>query len=428
MAKTGGWYWVPSTFFAEGAPFAMVTSLSVILFKSLDMSNESIAFWTGLIAMPWAFKPLWAPVLDLFGTKRGWIIFFQLVMALLFGAGALLVLSKPFSALLVALFFLIAFASATHDVAADGFYLIALDSHGQAFFAGIRGTFYRVALVSVQGGLVILAGLIGNRFGSTRLGWCAAFGLIAAAFLLLSLWHGLLLPRPQSDRAGLSSGGGLREFWDAFRSFLARPGVVWLIVFLFFFRIAEAQLGKMAVAFLKDKPSVGGLGLSLEEFGFLYQTCGVGAMIAGGVLGGFVVAHWGFAKTVWPLVAALNLPDLVYVYLSQTLPESRILIGGCIAVEQFGYGLGYAAFMLVTIAATEESGRFKTSHYAIMVGITILGLNLIGMASGWVQERLGYPEFFRYVMICTIPSFLVTIPMLKYVPRDFGCSRRSGKA
>ncbi len=424
MMKMNGWGWVPTLFFAEGAPFAMATSLSVILFKSLGMANDAVAFWTGLIAMPWAFKPFWAPLLDLFGSKRGWIVLFQAAMAILFGAGALLVLSETLSALLIALFFLIAFASATHDVAADGFYLLAFDSHEQAFFAGIRGTFYRVALVSVQGGLVILAGLIEKQAGSTRLGWCAAFAAVAAAFLVLTLWHALFLPRPESDRAKAAGDGGLREFFAAFRSFLARPGVAWLIVFLFFFRVAEAQLGKMAVAFLKDGPEAGGLGLSLEEYGFLYQTCGVAAMIAGGILGGVVVSRWGFAKTVWPLVAALNLPDLVYVYLSQALPGSRLVIGGCIAVEQFGYGLGFAAFMLVTIAMTERSGRFKTSHYAIMVGITILGLNLIGMVSGYVQQKLGYPEFFRYVMICTIPSFLVTIPMLKYVPRDFGCSRR----
>lgn len=422
--KTNPWLWIPTAFFAEGGPYAIVATVSVILFKSLGMDNRDVGLWTSLIAMPWAFKPLWTPVLDLFGTKRLWAIGMQLLMAVIFTASAGLILSDKLTWLLIGAFFLLAFASATHDAAVDGFYLIALDSHEQSFFAGIRGTFYRIASVLVQGGLVMLAGVIEHRSGSVKTGWCVALALAAAVMALIALWHFAAMPKAAGDRPA-RSGNGLAEFFAAFLSFLKMPGVVGLVVFLFLFRLAESQLGKMAVAFMKDAREDGGLGLSTEAFGMLYGTFGVLALIAGGIVGGVLVARYGFGRTVWPLVAALNVPDLVYVYLATFRPESLWIVGGCVTVEQFGYGLGYSAFMLVTIAFAEHSGPFKTSHYAIMTGITILGLNLTGMLSGYAQKWLGYVPFFWYVMICTIPSFLVMIPVARRIPADFGCKRQA---
>ena len=419
--QTKAWFWVPGTYFAEGGPCAVVAAVSAVLFKSLGMENSAMAFWTSLLMLPWAVKPLWTPVLDLFGTKRRWILAAQFAMTLLFTLAALLMPMAGTTRLLAGAFFFLAFASATHDAAVDGFYLIALDEHGQAFFAGIRGTFYRIATVLVQGALVMLAGWIESRTGEIRTGWCVALTVAAAVMGLLALWHCRALPQPEADRPRKREPGRLsREFFDAFGSFFTRPGILSLLLFLLFFRVAEAQLGRIAIAFMQDPRSAGGLGLSVEAFGLLYGTFGTIALTAGGIFGGLVVARRGFGRMLWPLVCAINLPDIVYVYLAEVQPQSLWIIGSCVAVEQFGYGLGYTAFMLVMVAAAERSGVYKTSHFAIMTGISILGLCLIGMISGWVQERLGFIGFFRYVMICTIPGFLVTIPVSRMIPRDFG--------
>lgn len=423
VRKYSPWLWVPTAFFAEGGPFAILSTVTVILFKTLGMNNEQMAFWTSLLMLPWAIKPLWAPVLDLFGSKRLWMIVCQLAMAALFLFAAGLMLKNSLSLFLVGVFLLLAILSATHDIAVDGFYLIALDEHAQAFFAGIRGTFYRIATVVMQGGLVILAGAIEMRSGSIRAGWAGALAVAALALALIGFWHLAVVPRAAGDLPGVGGRNGFCEFFNGFLSFFRKRGVIRLLLFLLFFRIAESQLGRIAAAFMKDPRSEGGLGLSLGEFGQLYGTWGVIALLTGGVVGGVIVSRRGFGSTVWPLVCALNLPDLVYVYLAHALPESRWIIGGCIVVEQFGYGLGYTAFMLITLAAAEDSGRFKTSHYAIMTGLAILGLSLAGMISGRIQMFLGYVDFFWYVILCTIPSFLVTIPVVRDVPRDFGLRR-----
>ncbi len=419
MSDRSAWRWVPTAYIAEGGPYAVVATVSAVLFKSLGMENDQLGFWTGVIMLPWAVKPLWAPLLDLFKTKRFWIILTQLVMAGAFTAMAALIVKEELTLLLIGLFFLFAFISATHDAAVDGFYLIALDEHSQAMWAGMRGTFYRIASVAVQGGLVMLAGVAERHYGNLRLGWCASFILAALIMAAIALWHMFRMPRPAGDRPAEQS-APLREFLNSFATFFRKPGVIGLIVFLFFYRVAEAQLGRMAVAFLKDGRDLGGLGLTLQEFGLLYGTIGIVALTAGGILGGVVSARWGFRATIWPLVCAINIPDIVYVYLAYCQPESLWMTGACIAVEQFGYGMGYTGFLLVMVAFAEDSGRYRTSHFAAMTGIAILGLSVIGMLSGYVQVKLGYTAFFNYVMLCTIPSFLVTIPMVRRIRPDFG--------
>lgn len=418
--KTRAWLWVPTAYFAEGGPFMAVSTVSAILFKSLGMEDRYVALWTSLMMLPWSIKPLWAPFVDMFRTKRQWILATQLLMALLFTAMAGLIVSESLSLILIGVFFLLAFASATHDVAVDGFYLIALDKHEQAFFAGIRGTFYRIASVSVQGGLVTLAGVVEHLHGSLRSGWALSLLCAAVAMGGVFLWHTLALPRPAGDCAATRQGGVLSEFLESFLSFFRMKGIIWILLFLFLFRLAEAQLGKIAALFLQSSREQGGLGLSLEAIGTLYGTVGPIALIAGGILGGVLVASRGFAKCIWPLVCAINLPDIVYVYLAVERPASLWAVGCCIAVEQFGYGLGYTAVLLVMVALAERSGKFKTSHFAIMTGVTILGMMLIGGVSGYMAESLGYTGFFWYVMVCTIPSFLVTIPIVKLIPAEFG--------
>ena len=418
--KKRAWLWIPTAYFAEGGPFMAVSTVSAILFKSLGMEDRYVALWTSLMMLPWSIKPLWAPFVDMFRTKRQWILATQLVMTLLFTAMAGLIVKESLSLILIGTFFLLAFASATHDVAVDGFYLIALDKHEQAFFAGIRGTFYRIASVSVQGGLVTLAGVVEHWNGNLRLGWALSLLCAAAAMGAVFLWHLFLLPRPAEDRTAKREAGICSDFLSSFLSFFQMKGIVWILLFLFLFRLAEAQLGKIAGLFLQSSPEQGGLGLSLEAIGTLYGTIGPLALIAGGILGGMLVAARGFAKCIWPLVCAINLPDIVYVYLAVERPASLWAVGGCIALEQFGYGLGYTAVLLVMVALAEKSGRFKTSHFAIMTGVTILGMMLIGGISGYVAEHLGYVGFFWYVMVCTIPSFLITVPIVKLIPAEFG--------
>jgi PAT family beta-lactamase induction signal transducer AmpG len=383
------------------------------------MENRYVALWCSLMMLPWSIKPLWAPVVDLFHTKRQWILVTQLIMALLFTVMAGMMIKESFSLLLIGLFFLLAFASATHDIAVDGFYLIALSKHEQAFFSGIRGTFYRIGSVAVQGGLVALAGSVETRSGDLRLGWSLALVCAGIAMFLLLFYHTLVLPRREED-AQARQHEFFTDFIASFAGFFKIRGIVWILLFLFFFRIAEAQLGRVSVLFLQGDTAEGGLNLSLAHMGTLYGTVGSLSLIAGGIVGGICVAAYGFDKCVWPLVGAINLPDIVYVFLASEKPASLWVIGGCIGVEQFGYGLGYTAILLVMVAFSEQSGLYKTSHFAIMTGVSMLGMMLVGGISGYVEEALGYVGFFWYVMLCTIPSFLLTIPIVRLIPVGFG--------
>ena len=435
LKKTDPWLWLPPAFLAEGGPYMIVSVVSGIFFKTLGMSNAALAFWTGLIMLPWAVKPLWSPLLDLFGTKRQWILALQAGMAVLLFLIGVLLLTRPSNALFIGAFAVLALASATHDIAVDGFYLIALNSHEQAFFSGLRGTFYRFGAIGVQGGLVMLAGMVERAGGTIHQSWAAAMGIGAAAMGVVYFWDLCCLPRCESQQMKAATSnvpegaedhcGALREFFGSFLEFFRKPGVWALVAFLLFFRIAEAQLSKLAGVFLIEPVTAGGLGMPLDMQGFLYGTVGSLALLFGGIAGGLFTSRFGFGKTIWFLVCAINLPDIVYVYLATTQTQNLWIAGICIAIEQFGYGLGYMAMVLVMIAATEDSGRYKTSHFAIMTGISILMLTLFGMVSGWIEERLGYRQFFWYVMICTIPSFLVTIPVARRIRPDFGRKERS---
>ncbi len=419
-----GWRWVPTAFFAEGAPFMVISAVSAILFKSIGMDNARMAFWTSLLMLPWTIKPLWAPLLDRFGTKRNWIILCQGAMALLFCGGALLLGMTALTALLLGVFFLLALTSATHDTAADGFYMIALDSHGQSFFAGIRSTAYRTAAVCVQGGLVALVGAMQAAGRDIRQSWAIGLGITAAAMAALAVWHARSLPRAERPAASaaeeLSCRAVFRACGESWGAFCKQRGVWRLLAFLFFFRIAEAQLGKLAGVFLFDSPEAGGLGISLAQQGFLYGTVGVCALTAGGILGGICVAKWGFHRVVWPLALAINVPDAVYVYLAVVKPASLWCVGGCIAVEQFGYGLGYTVFLTVMLAAAGGSGRFQTSHFALMTAAAMLSLTFFGMISGAAQAALGYQGFFWYVLLMTLPSYGVLWLILRDIPKEFG--------
>ncbi len=583
--QAGPWLWVPSLYFAEGIPYVIVMTLSVIFYKRMGISNTDIALYTSWLYLPWVIKPLWGPVVDILKTKRFWI----LIMQLLIGAGlagvALTIPGPRFFQLTLAFFWLLAFSSATHDIAADGFYMLGLSRHDQAFFVGIRSTFYRLAMLTGQGLLVILAGYFeartglpkvevevvteegrsdldfqplrmtfsadtgstyflhpetvriglgkipaakadsllalvdawnsGNGFydageatssaspageagnlgwtwfrlskppeagenivlnfsfergdqsislarsyrfnfnrdnwdqpafavfrldpklqkdtsasfaglsGNIRFAWTMVFVVIAVVFAGFFVYHRFILPRPAEDVAARHTEGSfLKEFFATFAEFFRKKNIVVILLFLLVYRLGESQLVKLASPFLLDSREASGLGLTTGDLGLIYGTIGIIALSLGGILGGIAASRKGLKYWLWWMVAAMNLPNLVYVFLSYAMPSSLWIVGASVAVEQFGYGFGFTAYMLYMIYVSE--GKHKTAHFALTTGFMALGMMLPGMVSGWLQEQIGYQHFFIWVMICTIPGF-VLIPFLRIDPA-FGRKQKKNPA
>ena len=604
------WAWIPTLYLAQGLPFAVVNSVSVIVYKSLGVSNADIAFYTAWLYLPWVIKPLWSPVVDILRTRRWWIWITQLLMGAGFAAVGLSLPLAGFFKASLALFYLIAFSSATHDIAADGFYMQALTEKQQAFFVGIRSTFFRISMIFGQGLLVILAGLIQshtglpkqeisvsarpgaallqtldlaafrvastapgelrvlveppdvaiaplprakaevaalvaaaknwnatNRFtrtsqsraatgsqadtnswwqrsvtgpvedflrthhgrttasksdlagnvgvvalqlnqppgreivitpafasgdknvslaegsrlvfddtnwnqpavviiqldpklktesratfevrsGNIPLSWSVTFFVLVGLFALFGLWHKFILPCPASDQPGDAHNipGFIKEFFKTFGSFFRKPKIAFLLLFLLLYRFGEAQLVKMVTPFLLDPREVGGLGLTTGQVGVVYGTIGILALTCGGLLGGMVASRHGLKAWLWPMVLIIHLPDAVFIYLAHAQPDNLALISVAVAVEQFGYGFGFTAYMLYMIYIAR--GAHSTAHYAICTGFMALGMMLPGMWSGWLQEIIGYHHFFVWVILATIPSFLVVL--LIPLDREFG--------
>lgn len=410
------WRWVPSLYFGQGMPYVAVMMLSVIMYKNTGMSNVDIALYTSWLYLPWVIKPFWSPFIDMFGTKRIWIVTLQLVIGAALALVALTTSLPYFFQISLAIFWLIAFSSATHDIAADGYYMLGLSQHQQAAFVGVRSTFYRLAMISGQGALVYLAGSLTVATGDVRLAWSVVFLILGALFVGLGIFHYLTLPRPAADHASASNGDMVGDFVATFTSFFQKKEIWTILGFLLLFRLGEAQLLKLALPFLLDPASAGGLGLSTSEVGLVYGTVGVIALTLGGLLGGYTIARHGLKRCLWLMVLAVHLPDLVFVYLASSMPDSLALIAACIALEQFGYGFGFAAYMLYMIMVSD--GVHKSAHYAICTGFMALGMMLPGMISGKIQEYLGYQHFFIWVCIATIPAFVMAA-LVKIDP-EFG--------
>ena len=411
------WSWIPTLYFTQGIPYVVVMTLSVIMYKNLGLSNTDIALYTSWLYLPWVMKPLWSPLVDLLGRKRQWTVLLQVVLGAAPAAVALTLPAPHFFQLSLAVFWLMAFSSATHDIAADGFYMLALNPHTQAAFVGVRSTFYRLAMIAGQGGLVYVAGELAERTGNVRLAWSLVFCLLAVVFGLAALYHRSALPRPATDRLSVAESRYLwRDFVAVFGAFFNRPGIGSILTFLLIYRLAEAQLIKLVTPFLLDARSAGGLGLKTQEVGLAYGTVGVVSLLIGGLCGGVVISRFGLKRVLWPLVITMHLPDLIFVYLSQAQPTSLGVICCALAVEQFGYGFGFTAYMLFMIMVAE--GEHKTAHYAICTGFMALSMMLPGMPAGWIQDHLGYPRFFLWVCLCTIPSFVATA--LIRVDPEFG--------
>lgn len=415
---TSPWAWIPTLYFAQGLPYVAVMTISVIMYKRLGISNTELAFYTGWLNLPWVIKPLWSPFIDLIKTKRWWII----TMQLLIGAGlagiAFTIPTEHFFQLTLAVFWLLAFSSATHDIAADGFYMLALDSHRQALFVGIRSTFYRIATIAGQGLLIMLAGRLEIMTDNIPYAWSITFFVLAGLFLGIWIYHKFVLPCPDSDHTSkeVSASNLLKKFFGTFASFFQKKQAGIAILFMLLYRLPEAQLAKMCIPFLIDPVEKGGLGLTTEEIGFVQGTVGIIGLTLGGILGGIAVARNGLKQWLWPMVWAISLPDLVYVYLSYIQPDSLYLINICIFIEQFGYGFGFTAYMLYLIYFAD--GEHKTAHYAICTVFMALGMMIPGMAAGWLQEQMGYNHFFIWIMICCVITFGVTA-LLKIDP-EFG--------
>jgi len=602
------WSWVPTLYFAEGLPYVVVMTLAVVMYKGLGLSNTDIALYTSLLYLPWVIKPFWSPVVDLLGTRRKWVWLMQLIIGAGLAGVALSVPMPDFFRWSLAFLWLLAFSSATHDIAADGYYLLATTEREQSFFVGIRSTFYRIAMISGQGLLVIFAGYIqshtglpkvelpvtaqpgaaivrsvgtndfsrpggpdqlcvvrsakqidispeprdiaevgaliataktqniargfcqpeqqhdeartedwwtksvsqplrnylsdyfgsaktkinlgGNlglvelqlsqkpaketvltlglksgdksialvegarlvfnetnwnqsaavvfqldpklrgtssavyeiRSGNIPLSWSVTFLLLAAMFLFFGLWHKFILPRPARDQPGAagSTGRFLTEFLLTFGSYFRKPQIIVMLLFLLLYRFGEAQLMKMVVPFLLDGRELGGLGLTTGQVGFVYGTVGIIALTCGGLIGGIVASRYGLKSWLWPMIFIMHLPDLVFIYLANVQPDNLTVINLCVAVEQFGYGFGFTAYMLYMIYIAR--GPHPTAHYAICTGFMALGMMLPGMWSGWLQEIIGYRHFFVWVLLATIPSFIVAAK----IPLEAEFGKRAG--
>ncbi|MCQ2094727.1 MAG: MFS transporter [Bacteroidaceae bacterium] len=419
------WLWVPTLYFAEGIPYFIVNNISVLMFAKMGVPNGQMALFTSLLYLPWTIKPLWSPFVDLFKTKRWWIIAMQILMSAMF---ILLTLTLPHPSaeeiatgqvpmsifmFTLILFVVTAFASATHDIAADGFYMLGLDQKQQAVFVGIRSTFYRLSNIFGQGVLVAIAGYIESNYNDIPLSWAVTLGITAVIFALVNIYHLFAMPRPSSDAprlTGEASGKAkdiIKEFAASFVTFFRKPLVALAITFMLLYRLPEAFLLKLCTPFLVADQSVGGLGMTTEAVGLAYGTIGVFFLTIGGIIGGIMAARWGLKRSLWPMAACMTLPCLSFVYLAMAQPTSIIVISTCIAIEQFGYGFGFTAYMLYMIHFAE--GEFKTSHYAICTAFMALSMMLPGMVAGYLQEWLGYELFFWMVMVCCIPTVIVTL-------------------
>lgn len=412
------WAWVPTLYFAEGVPYVAVMTISVIIYKRLGLSNTDITLYTSWLYLPWVIKPLWSPFVDMLRTKRWWIITMQILIAAAL-AGIAFTIPGPFWLQgSLAFFWLMAFSSATHDIAADGFYMLGLNQHQQAYFVGIRSTFYRIATIFSSGLLVGLAGALQVLTRSIQYSWSLVFYLVAGLFIALWLYHNWALPRPAEDgeKTQKTARDIIREFWLTLVTFFHKPQMWVGICFMLFYRMPEGLLSKVSALFLVDSTKNGGLGLSDGEFGLVQGTVGVIGLTLGGILGGICASRDGLKRWLWPMVMAITIPDIVYVYLSCALPTDLIVINICIFLEQFGYGFGFSAYMLYLIYYSQ--GEHKTAHYAICTAFMALSMMIPGLFAGALQESVGYQGFFLIVILSCLITYLVS-SLLKIDP-EFG--------
>ena len=402
--------WVPSLYFAEALPYMVVMALSTIMYTNMGLSNTELALYTSWLYLPWVIKPLWSPLVDSIRTKRWWIIAMQVLVGASLAGVALTLQTEWWLQLSLALFWLMAFSSATHDIAADGFYIIGLTEKEQAFYVGWRSTFYRIGTIFCQGGLVVLAGVL-QKGHSMSAAWAMTLALAGLIMLALALWHSKVLKvskvsKDSKDLKDPKEFKILAPFRDTLRVFFSKKGVLPALLFMLLFRFPEAQLAKMAQPFMLRGLEEGGLGLSTETVGLAYGTIGVIALLAGGILGGWLVSRNGLKRWWWPMIAAISLPDAVYIYLAMAQPTSLWIIDTCVAVEQLGYGFGFTAYMLFLVYFSK--GERSTSVFSICTALQALGMMLPGMMAGYLADQWGFATFFWWVMACCMVTVVVS--------------------
>ena len=445
------WLWVPTLYFAEGVPYFVVNNISVMMFTKMGVPNGDMAFFTTLLYFPWFLKGVWSPLVDVVRTKRWWIVTMQVLLTALM---VLLTLTLPHPSpdviqtgqtpisiftLTLVLFIIAAFASATHDIAADGYYMLAHSPSSQAAFIGIRSTFYRIASVFGQGVLVYIAGHIEKSTGDIPYSWRVTLGVSAVVFFLITIYHTFFLPHSDEDRPRQSSAENVKsiedgvqkgngkdaksasnwsELAESFVTFIKKPNVLWAIAFMLLYRLPEGFLIKMCQPFLVHGTETGALGLSTELVGLIYGTFGVIALLAGGIVGGIVASKIGLKRSLWIMAACMTLPCLTFVYLAIYQPDNIVIISVALCVEQFGYGFGFTAYMLYMMYFSE--GEFKTSHYAICTAFMALSMMLPGFVAGYIQEAIGYVNFFWMVMACCVATVAVTFIVRGQIDEQYG--------
>jgi PAT family beta-lactamase induction signal transducer AmpG len=438
-SRLADWAWIPTLYFTSGLPYVSVATLSVVMYKNLGVSNEVVSRVTSDVLWPWVLKPLWSPLIELIGTQRRWVVAMQAVMAVAMFAAAWFVPTDSFLIGTLVCFWLIAIGSATHDIAADGFYMASMPNpRDQAWWVGIRNSFYRVSTIVGSGGLVFLVGELASGFKYSRdfarttygagaeqslAGWLGefaredAFSAAEAWNVVLSgvgvflaavaVYHAFALPRPaRLTPKAKNVADAIATFQATFVTFFQKPGIGLALAYLLLYRISEAPLAKLKQPFLLDPREEGGLGLSNQQLGLLDGTIGVALLLVGGILGGMVVAKWGLRRWLVPMALAINLPNGLYVLLAFQQPESLFTIGAVVGFEQLMYGFGFAGYMLYMLQLAR--GEHQTAHYALCTGFMALGMMIPGRFAGKIQEMLGYEQFFVLVFALAIPSILIT--------------------
>ncbi len=400
--------WIPTLYFAEALPYMAVMTLSVIMYTNLGLTNTELALYTSWLYLPWVIKPLWSPLIDQWRTKRWWILAMQVLVGAALAGVALTLPTTMWLRASLAFFWLMAFSSATHDIAADGFYILSLSQEDQALYVGIRSTFYRIGSIFCQGILVMVAGWLMERH-SVPVAWSITMLLMGAIMIGLAGWHFMSLPEehaePRSEDLSLMD-YTLRPFAETLKVFFSKPHIWAALLFMLLFRLPEAQLAKMAQPFMLRTVGEGGLELGTATVGFAYGTLGVIGLLAGGIIGGWVVSKHGLRRWLWPMVLAISLPDVVYVYLAYVQPTSLWVINTCVFIEQLGYGFGFTAYMLFLVYFSR--GERSTSVFAFCTAFQALGMMLPGMVAGWLADEMGFRHFFIFVCLCTLVTFLVS--------------------
>ncbi|WDF64566.1 MFS transporter [Flavobacterium sp. KACC 22763] len=410
------WFWIPLLNFASGLPYAIIISVSVIMYKNLGISNEDIGVYTSLLYLPWVIKPLWSPLIELIGTKRKWFLLMQLIISISFLLVGFVIPTNGFFIMSLAIFWVAAFASASNDIATDGFYLLVLPEDKQSFFIGIRSTFYRLSMLAGNGLVVLFAGYLEHKFGDNTKAWSYTMICVGLLMTFITAYNFIFTPKNEINVVESSKETSHQNFGTIFISFFKKKQIGLILAFVLVFRLGESQLLKMLSPFLLDSKELGGMGLDTEAVGIIYGTFGVAALTLGGILGGIAISRHGLTKWMFPMFLAMHLPIIGFILLAFFHPTSIYYIYIVVILEQFGYGFGFTAFMMYLIHVAE--GESKTAHYALATGFMAMGMMLPGMLSGYIQQYLGYGNFFVWVLIATIPGLILS--RFLTFPKDFG--------